>query len=243
MLCKAPRQGPSPRTIASGASSVQPASGQGACCELAAEGTAPGWATALPCHPAPAPPSPPTAALLHPAPSGRLLLPRAAREPPGPAVSPGKPWGPFRTDPQGPSRGSQPALRAALVRWVEGRLQSQKTGLPVPVTRGTGRSELAQNNPAGKQQSPRPQTPTAHPKPPASACPRPGPPTLLRTLSVRHLVLMAPFSPQVLSEHGYGLITTDIREGQPFYYAEDYHQQYLSKNPDGYCGLGGTGVS
>lgn len=54
---------------------------------------------------------------------------------------------------------------------------------------------------------------------------------------------MAPFSPQVLSEHGFGLITTDIREGQTFYYAEDYHQQYLSKNPDGYCGLGGTGVS
>ncbi|XP_047575770.1 serine protease 52-like, partial [Lutra lutra] len=47
----------------------------------------------------------------------------------------------------------------------------------------------------------------------------------------------------VLSEHGYGLITTDIREGQTFYYAEDYHQQYLSKNPDGYCALGGTGVS
>lgn len=48
---------------------------------------------------------------------------------------------------------------------------------------------------------------------------------------------------KVLSEHGFGLITTDIREGQPFYYAEDYHQQYLSKNPDGYCGLGGTGVA
>ncbi|XP_070336755.1 mitochondrial peptide methionine sulfoxide reductase isoform X4 [Odocoileus virginianus] len=48
---------------------------------------------------------------------------------------------------------------------------------------------------------------------------------------------------QVLLEHGFGLITTDIREGQTFYYAEDYHQQYLSKNPDGYCGLGGTGVS
>ncbi|XP_036854747.2 mitochondrial peptide methionine sulfoxide reductase isoform X4 [Manis javanica] len=48
---------------------------------------------------------------------------------------------------------------------------------------------------------------------------------------------------KVLSEHGYGPITTDVREGQPFYYAEDYHQQYLSKNPDGYCGLGGTGVS
>lgn len=48
---------------------------------------------------------------------------------------------------------------------------------------------------------------------------------------------------KVLSEHGFGLITTDIREGQTFYYAEDYHQQYLSKNPGGYCGLGGTGVS
>ncbi|XP_032018378.1 mitochondrial peptide methionine sulfoxide reductase isoform X4 [Hylobates moloch] len=48
---------------------------------------------------------------------------------------------------------------------------------------------------------------------------------------------------KVLSEHGFGPITTDIREGQTFYYAEDYHQQYLSKNPNGYCGLGGTGVS
>lgn len=61
--------------------------------------------------------------------------------------------------------------------------------------------------------------------------------------SARDQVLMAPFSPQVLSEHGYGQITTEIREGQTFYYAEYYHQQYLSKNPDGYCGLGGTGVS
>uniref|UniRef100_A0A8D2AKI2 peptide-methionine (S)-S-oxide reductase n=1 Tax=Sciurus vulgaris TaxID=55149 RepID=A0A8D2AKI2_SCIVU len=48
---------------------------------------------------------------------------------------------------------------------------------------------------------------------------------------------------KVLSEHGFNQITTDIREGQTFYYAEDYHQQYLSKNPNGYCGLGGTGVS
>ncbi|XP_074240245.1 mitochondrial peptide methionine sulfoxide reductase isoform X3 [Saimiri boliviensis] len=48
---------------------------------------------------------------------------------------------------------------------------------------------------------------------------------------------------KVLSEHGFGPITTDIRERQTFYYAEDYHQQYLSKNPHGYCGLGGTGVS
>ena len=38
-------------------------------------------------------------------------------------------------------------------------------------------------------------------------------------------------------------ITTEIVDAPPFYYAEDYHQQYLAKNPDGYCGLGGTGVS
>ncbi|XP_006625822.2 mitochondrial peptide methionine sulfoxide reductase isoform X1 [Lepisosteus oculatus] len=48
---------------------------------------------------------------------------------------------------------------------------------------------------------------------------------------------------KVLTENGYGQITTEIREGPEFYYAEDYHQQYLSKNPGGYCGLGGTGVS
>ena len=42
---------------------------------------------------------------------------------------------------------------------------------------------------------------------------------------------------------GLGPITTEIVEAPPFYYAEDYHQQYLSKNPNGYCGLGGTGVA
>jgi peptide-methionine (S)-S-oxide reductase len=42
---------------------------------------------------------------------------------------------------------------------------------------------------------------------------------------------------------GHGDITTEIRDAPAFYYAEDYHQQYLGKNPDGYCGLGGTGVS
>jgi peptide-methionine (S)-S-oxide reductase len=42
---------------------------------------------------------------------------------------------------------------------------------------------------------------------------------------------------------GHGAITTELREAPEFYYAEDYHQQYLAKNPDGYCGLGGTGVS
>jgi len=42
---------------------------------------------------------------------------------------------------------------------------------------------------------------------------------------------------------GYGSITTEIAPAPEFYYAEDYHQQYLAKNPAGYCGLGGTGVS
>ena len=46
-----------------------------------------------------------------------------------------------------------------------------------------------------------------------------------------------------LRESGYGEITTEIRAAPDFYMAEDYHQQYLSKNPSGYCGLGGTGVS
>jgi peptide-methionine (S)-S-oxide reductase len=46
-----------------------------------------------------------------------------------------------------------------------------------------------------------------------------------------------------LTNAGYGEITTEIKAADAFYYAEDYHQQYLAKNPDGYCGLGGTGVS
>jgi peptide-methionine (S)-S-oxide reductase len=46
-----------------------------------------------------------------------------------------------------------------------------------------------------------------------------------------------------LAKAGYGEITTEIVEAPSFYYAEDYHQQYLAKNPNGYCGLGGTGVS
>jgi peptide-methionine (S)-S-oxide reductase len=48
---------------------------------------------------------------------------------------------------------------------------------------------------------------------------------------------------QVLREAGYGEITTEVADAGPFYYAEDYHQQYLAKNPNGYCGLGGTGVA
>ena len=46
-----------------------------------------------------------------------------------------------------------------------------------------------------------------------------------------------------LADARYGTITTEILEAPEFYYAEDYHQQYLAKNPHGYCGLGGTGVS
>ena len=48
---------------------------------------------------------------------------------------------------------------------------------------------------------------------------------------------------QVLAAAGYGVITTEIIPAPVFYFAEDYHQQYLAKNPNGYCGLGGTGVS
>lgn len=46
-----------------------------------------------------------------------------------------------------------------------------------------------------------------------------------------------------LTASGLGRITTEIDDAPPFYYAEDYHQQYLAKNPGGYCGIGGTGVS
>ena len=46
-----------------------------------------------------------------------------------------------------------------------------------------------------------------------------------------------------LAAAGFGPVTTEIADAPPFYYAEDYHQQYLAKNPGGYCGLGGTGVS
>ncbi|MCK5395087.1 MAG: peptide-methionine (S)-S-oxide reductase MsrA [Gammaproteobacteria bacterium] len=48
---------------------------------------------------------------------------------------------------------------------------------------------------------------------------------------------------QELTGAGFGTITTEIIDAPEFYYAEDYHQQYLAKNPNGYCGLGGTGVS
>jgi peptide-methionine (S)-S-oxide reductase len=46
-----------------------------------------------------------------------------------------------------------------------------------------------------------------------------------------------------LTAAGFGRITTEILDAPPFYYAEDYHQQYLDKNPGGYCGIGGTGVA
>ena len=50
------------------------------------------------------------------------------------------------------------------------------------------------------------------------------------------------FYQEELGKHGYDAITTEILSAKEFYYAEDYHQQYLAKNPGGYCGLGGTGV-
>lgn len=50
------------------------------------------------------------------------------------------------------------------------------------------------------------------------------------------------FAPK-LAAAGHGTITTEILDAPVFYFAEDYHQQYLAKNPDGYCGIGGTGVS
>ncbi|MOA28254.1 Peptide methionine sulfoxide reductase MsrA [compost metagenome] len=46
-----------------------------------------------------------------------------------------------------------------------------------------------------------------------------------------------------LTKAGLGSITTEIEEAPTFYYAEAYHQQYLAKNPEGYCGIGGTGVT
>jgi peptide-methionine (S)-S-oxide reductase len=46
-----------------------------------------------------------------------------------------------------------------------------------------------------------------------------------------------------LARAGYGAITTEVRDAPEYFFAEDYHQQYLDKNPDGYCGMGGTGVS
>ena len=51
------------------------------------------------------------------------------------------------------------------------------------------------------------------------------------------------FDYRVLTKARYGAITTEILDAPPFYYAEDYHQQYLAKNPWGYCGIGGTGVA
>ena len=48
--------------------------------------------------------------------------------------------------------------------------------------------------------------------------------------------------PEGADREGFGAITTEIAEAGPFYFAETYHQQYLAKNPHGYCGIGGTGV-
>jgi peptide-methionine (S)-S-oxide reductase len=48
---------------------------------------------------------------------------------------------------------------------------------------------------------------------------------------------------KALVNSGYGKITTEILNSDLFYFAEDYHQQYLAKNPSGYCGIGGTGIT
>jgi len=79
--------------------------------------------------------------------------------------------------------------------------------------------------------------------------------------SVEDVLTLSPHTPRTVTNHriavgdsvvvvdeldignGYGSITTEIVDMPPFYFAEDYHQQYLAKNPAGYCGLGGTGVS
>ena len=53
---------------------------------------------------------------------------------------------------------------------------------------------------------------------------------------------MDKYEKQLLT-HGFGKITTEVKKAPVFYIAEDYHQQYLAKNPNGYCGLGGTGCS
>ncbi len=55
-------------------------------------------------------------------------------------------------------------------------------------------------------------------------------------------ISQAAFAPR-LTEAGYGAITTEVLDAPLFYFAEDYHQQYLAKNPNGYCGIGGTGVT
>ena len=63
------------------------------------------------------------------------------------------------------------------------------------------------------------------------------------SLAQRDAVLASKAAYQkALTAQGYGAITTEIAEARPFYFAETYHQQYLAKNPHGYCGIGGTGV-
>jgi len=63
-----------------------------------------------------------------------------------------------------------------------------------------------------------------------------------QTQAVAAIASRDEFAPK-LAAAGYGEITTEIEDAPTFYYAEGYHQQYLAKNPDGYCGIGGTGVS
>ena len=65
----------------------------------------------------------------------------------------------------------------------------------------------------------------------------------MATLPARSEIAATRFRQAQLRAAGYERITTEILPAGEFFYAEDYHQQYLAKNPDGYCGLGGTGVS
>ena len=62
------------------------------------------------------------------------------------------------------------------------------------------------------------------------------------SLIIKFIEALAAYE-KALGKAGYEGITTEILDAPPFYYAEDYHQQYLAKNPGGYCGLGGTNVS
>ena len=65
---------------------------------------------------------------------------------------------------------------------------------------------------------------------------------IARTVSGPFDAVVADVTAQ-LKKRGFGKVTTEIVDRPPFYFAEDYHQQYLAKNPMGYCGHGGTGVS
>ena len=90
-------------------------------------------------------------------------------------------------------------------------------------------------------------TAAAEPAPPLGPSPlgdaSPAEPTEPGPTASSHTAAQAWSTLLALRAAGHGEVVTEIAEAGPFYYAEDYHQQYLHKNPDGYCGLGGTGVT